>query len=301
MTCRPERGKNRPPARRFQLPSSRHSPLLGPVTSHLTVETSTAAGAIAEPVPDVIRLAATSLSPTIAPQPMQTVQQRLETVRGRITAAERHYHRAPGSVTLLAVTKGQHGGVLREAERAGQRLFGESYVQEALPKIEALSDLELEWHFIGRLQSNKIKAISRHFSWVHSVDSLASAQSLGRHRPDDLPPLSLCVQINVSGESRKSGVGLDQAAALAEAVVALPRVRLRGLMALPAPSTDFAVQERTFKLVYDAWLSIKDRGVPVDTLSMGMSADMEAAIAQGATLVRIGTDVFGPRPAKKTQ
>jgi len=231
---------------------------------------------------------------------MHDIHQALETVRWRIRTAESRYHRPAGSVTLVAVSKGHPAPAIRTAVAAGQRHIGESYAQEALPKIQALSDLDIEWHFIGRLQSNKAKAVSGHFAWVHSLDSLKAAQALNTHRPDTLAPLNVCIQINISGEGQKSGVGADQAAGLAESVTALPRLRLRGVMALPAPSADFAEQVAAFKLVYDAYETLKARGLPMDTLSMGMSQDLEAAIAAGATVVRVGAAIFGPRPEKTT-
>jgi pyridoxal phosphate enzyme (YggS family) len=225
----------------------------------------------------------------------------LDTVMRRIRAAELRCHRPPGGVTLVAVSKGHTPEAIRSVAGAGQRRFGESYVQEALPKMAALRDLDLEWHFIGRLQSNKAKAISGHFAWVHSVDSLKAAQALSAHRPPDLPPLNMCIQLNVSGERHKAGINMDEIAALATSVMPLPHLVLRGLMALPAPSTDFAEQLRTFKLVYDAFQALQSHGMSLDTLSMGMSHDLEAAIAAGATMVRVGAAVFGQRPEKTTK
>ncbi len=231
---------------------------------------------------------------------MHDIHQALETVRRRIRAAESRFHRPPGSVTLVAVAKGHCATAVRAAVALGQHHIGESYVQEALPKIQALRDVDIEWHFIGRLQSNKAKAVTRHFAWVHGLDSLKAAQTLSAHRPHTLPPLDVCIQINISGEGQKSGVDMAQAASLAESVAGLPRLRLRGVMALPAPSSDFAEQLAAFKLVYHAYEALKTRGLPVDTLSMGMSQDLEAAIAAGATVVRVGTGIFGPRPDKTT-
>lgn len=231
---------------------------------------------------------------------MHDIHQALDTVLQRIRSAESRYRRPAGSVTLLAVSKGHPASAVRAVVTAGQRHIGESYVQEAAPKIQALPDLDIDWHFIGRLQSNKAKAVTRLFAWVHSLDSLKAAQLLDAHRPDTLAPLNVCIQINISGEGQKSGVDADQVMALAEAVSALPRLRLRGVMALPAPSSDFAEQQAAFKLVYDAYAVLKARGLPVDTISMGMSQDLEAAIATGATVVRVGTAIFGPRPTKTT-
>lgn len=220
---------------------------------------------------------------------------RLAAVRRRITAAEREYGRAAGAVALLAVSKGHPPAAVSAAAAAGQQSFGESYVQEAVPKIQALAHQALEWHFIGRLQSNKAKLIGRHFAWVHSLDNLQVAQVLSRHRLAQAPPLSVCIQVNVSGEPQKSGVAPDGVTALAEAVAALPGLALRGLMAIPAPSDDFSEQRRSYALVHERWRQCRDAGLSLDTLSMGMSHDLEAAICEGATMVRIGTAVFGPR------
>lgn len=232
---------------------------------------------------------------------MTDIQQRLDAVRRRIAAAEHVSHRQAGSVTLIAVSKGHPVAVLRRAAAAGQRRFGESYVQEAVPKIAAMADLGIEWHFIGRLQSNKAKDISRHFAWVHSVDSLRAAQALARHRRDDAAPLNVCIQINASGERHKAGVALGEVTDLARDVAALPHLTLRGLMTLPMPGDDFVEQRRVFKLVHDAWQACRAEGLALDTLSMGMSQDLEAAISQGATLVRVGTAVFGRRPTGAPQ
>ena len=173
--------------------------------------------------------------------------------------------------------------------------FGESYVQEALEKQTALSDLSLEWHFIGRIQSNKTPAIARHFQWVHGVGDLQHALRLDARRPDGYGPLDICLQVNVSAEATKGGVDPASVAPLADAVAALPRLRLRGLMALPAPTPDDRRQRDAFRRVRELFETLKERGLPLDTLSMGMSDDLEAAIAEGATIVRIGTAIFGPR------
>lgn len=230
---------------------------------------------------------------------MSEISQRLAHVRQRIATAEQSYRRPAGSVSLLAVSKGQPEHAIRSAIAAGQYLFGESYLQEAVGKITALADPAVQWHFIGRVQTNKAKLISRHFAWVQSVDSLRAAQHLNQHRPAEMAPLNVCIQVNISGEPQKSGVAPAQLGELAAAIAALPRLRLRGLMAIPAASRDFAQQRRAFKLVHEAAQGIRARGLALDTLSMGMSADLEAAIAEGATMVRIGTAVFGPRPAQK--
>lgn len=217
-------------------------------------------------------------------------------VRERIHAAERRYGRESGSVTLLAVSKQQPIEAIRAVAAAGQHRFGENYLQDALPKIEALSDEELEWHFIGPLQSNKTRPVAEQFAWVHSVDRLKIARRLSEQRPDTLPPLNVCLQVNVSGESSKSGVEPEQLPELAAAVAELPRLRLRGLMAIPAPGEDFAEQRRACARLRDCQERLIAAGLALDTLSIGMSDDLEAAIAEGSTLVRIGTAIFGPRP-----
>jgi len=220
---------------------------------------------------------------------------RLARVLARIQAAEAQFGRPPGSVKLVAVSKGQPVALLRAAAAAGQRAFGESYLQEALPKIEALSGLRPEWHFIGRLQSNKAREIAERFDWVHSVDRFKVAQALSRHRPPGVRELQLCLQVNVSGEAAKGGVAPRDLAALARAVQPLPGLRLRGLMAVPAPERDPARRREAFARVRALADDLRAAGIDVDTLSLGMSADLEAAIAEGATIVRVGTDIFGPR------
>lgn len=226
---------------------------------------------------------------------MPDVKDRLDTVRRRIAAAEVKYQRPAGSVALLAVSKGHPAPAIGAAATAGQRLFGESYVQEAVGKIEALAPRDLEWHFIGRMQSNKAKLIGHHFAWVHSLDNLKAAEALSRHRPAGAARLNVCIQVNASGERQKSGVAPERVMALAEAVAPLAHLTLRGLMTIPTPSDDFAEQQRAFSIVAERWRACRDAGLALDTLSMGMSHDLEAAISQGATVVRIGTAVFGPR------
>ena len=204
----------------------------------------------------------------------------------------------PG-VLLLAVSKTFGEAAVRQAHAAGQLAFGENYVQEALAKIAALADLRpsIEWHLIGPLQSNKTRVVAEAFDWVHTVDRLKTAQRLAEQRPAGLPPLNLCLQVNVSGEDSKSGVAADELAALAAAVAGLApeRVRLRGLMSIPEPTADAAGQRRPHRLLREMLLALQQRGIPLDTLSMGMSADLEAAVAEGATIVRVGTAVFGAR------
>lgn len=223
---------------------------------------------------------------------------RLQTVMQRIEDACRDSGRAPDAVTLLAVSKTRGADELRAMAAEGVRRFGENYLQEALAKIEALADLELEWHFIGPIQSNKTKPIAEQFHWVHSVDRYKVARRLSEQRPPHLPPLNICLQVNVSGEESKSGVTPDALPELARQVAELPKLQLRGLMAIPAPSSDTEAQHLPFRLMHEALQRLNDDGLALDTLSMGMSGDLEAAIAEGATVVRIGTALFGPRPPK---
>jgi hypothetical protein len=201
-------------------------------------------------------------------------------------------------VHLLAVSKTQPAEAVRAAFDAGQRAFGENYVQEALAKIAALADLraQLQWHLIGPLQSNKTRVVAEAFDWVQSVDRLKIAQRLSEQRPPGLPPLNICLQVNISGEASKSGVLPAELPALAEAVAALPRLRLRGLMAIPEPEEDFERQRAPHRALRELLEALNAQGLALDTLSMGMSADVEAAIAEGATLVRVGTALFGARP-----
>lgn len=216
-------------------------------------------------------------------------------VLGRIGRAQARFGRAAGPVRLLAVSKTFPPEAIRCLAALGQREFGESYLQEALPKLEALADLGLIWHFIGPIQSNKTRQIAAHFSWVHGVDRLKIAQRLSEQRPAQLGPLEVCLQVNISGEASKSGVTLEELPPLAAAVAALPRLRLRGLMALPAPTDDFEAQRAAFCRLRQAFDALVARGLALDTLSMGMSDDLEAAIAEGSTLVRVGSAIFGAR------
>jgi PLP dependent protein len=224
---------------------------------------------------------------------------RLNAVRQRIETACRESARNPGEVLLLAVSKTRSADELRALAALGQRCFGENYLQEALGKIAALQDLDLEWHFIGPLQSNKTKSVAQHFSWVHGIDRLKLARRLSEQRPPDMPPLNVCLQVNVSGEQSKSGVSFDDLPALARQVAALPRLRLRGLMAIPAPADDFAAQRQPLHQLHEALQHLNRDGLQLDTLSMGMSDDLEAAVAEGTTMLRIGTALFGPRPPKR--
>ncbi|WP_395704327.1 YggS family pyridoxal phosphate-dependent enzyme [Aquabacterium sp.] len=228
---------------------------------------------------------------------MQSVATKLQQLRERISAACATAGRPVQTVTLLAVSKTFGPEAVREAAAAGQRAFGENYVQEALEKIHALQDFSppLAWHLIGPLQSNKTRVVAEAFDWVHSVDRLKIAQRLSEQRPAHLPPLQLCLQVNISGEASKSGVMPDELPALAHAVAALPNVRLRGLMAIPEPAADFEAQRAPHRALHALFDALRAQGLALDTLSMGMSADLEAAIAEGATIVRVGTAIFGGR------
>ena len=223
---------------------------------------------------------------------MSTIADNIAQVSSRIRAAALAARRDEHSVQLLAVSKTKPAQALREAYAAGLRDFGENYLQEALGKQLELVDLPLIWHFIGPIQSNKTRAIAEHFAWVHSVDRLKIAQRLSEQRPADLPPLNICIQVNVSGEASKSGCTPADLPALANAISELPRLELRGLMAIPEPTDDRAEQDAAFAAVQSLQASLN---LPLDTLSMGMSHDLESAIAQGATWVRIGTALFGAR------
>ncbi|HEY3326899.1 MAG TPA: YggS family pyridoxal phosphate-dependent enzyme [Novimethylophilus sp.] len=229
---------------------------------------------------------------------MTTIAKRMQAIQGRIRDAAESAGRAPESVQLLAVSKTHAADELRLAFEAGQRAFGESYLQEALDKIAVLSNLLIEWHFIGPIQSNKTRPIAEHFAWVHGVDRLKIAQRLSEARPTGLPPLNVCLQVNVSGEASKSGCTPDAVPTLAHAVAALPRLRLRGLMTIPEPTNDIALQHRQFRMLSGLQEALKREGLALDTLSMGMSDDFPAAIAEGATIVRLGTAIFGQRQNK---
>lgn len=228
---------------------------------------------------------------------MATITNNLQLVRNRIEAACAQTGRPADSVRLLAVSKTFPSVTVREAFHAGQRWFGENYVQEALDKMTELTDLreQLTLHLIGPLQSNKTRVVAEHFDWVQSVDRLKIAQRLSEQRPAHLQPLQVCIQVNTSGEDSKSGVAPGEALALAQAVAALPRLQLRGVMALPAPSPDPAVQAEALAQVRVVFEQLRAAGLPLDVLSMGMSGDLEAAVAQGSTMVRVGTALFGQR------
>lgn len=226
---------------------------------------------------------------------MSAIATNLQAVRTRIAAAASAAGRTPESITLLAVSKTKPLADVLAAAAAGQSAFGENYVQEGCEKAAATVDRSLEWHFIGPLQSNKTRLVAEHFAWVHSVDRLKIAERLSAQRPTDLPPLQVCVQVNVSGEASKSGCTPAEALALCQAVAALPQLRLRGLMAIPEPADDAAAQRAPLRRLRELYESIRAAGLPLDTLSMGMTHDLEAAIAEGATIVRVGTAIFGER------
>jgi hypothetical protein len=226
---------------------------------------------------------------------MTAILSNLQAVNASINNAARTAQRDVANILLLAVSKTVPANVVREAYSLGQKAYGENFVQEALDKMRQLSDLPLEWHFIGPIQSNKTRAIAENFSWVHSVDRLKIAQRLSEQRPDDLPPLNICIQINISGEATKGGVAADEAESLARSISALPRLKLRGLMTIPAPVDDPAEQRIPFAHMRTLLTKLNSAGLALDTLSMGMSHDMTAAILEGATIVRVGTAIFGNR------
>ena len=230
---------------------------------------------------------------------MTFISANLQAVRDRIRLAAAAAGKDAESIVLLAVSKTKPAALVREAAAAGQLAFGENYVQEGVEKALQLADLGLEWHFIGPLQSNKSRQVAETFAWVHSIDRLKLAERLSAQRPEHLPPLNVCVQVNVSGEATKSGCTLEEAPALCRAVAALPRLKLRGLMAIPAPADDSAAQRAPLARLRQLYEQLNRDGLALDTLSMGMSHDLEAAVAEGATMVRIGTAIFGERP--KTQ
>ncbi|WP_236032031.1 MULTISPECIES: YggS family pyridoxal phosphate-dependent enzyme [Dickeya] len=230
---------------------------------------------------------------------ISTVQQNLQDVRQKISAAAQRCGRAPEEITLLAVSKTKPVSALEEAIAAGQRAFGENYVQEGVDKVRhfqtALPDVALEWHFIGPLQSNKSRLVAEHFDWCHTIDRLRIAQRLSEQRPAHLPPLNVLLQVNISQEASKSGILVSELPELAASVATLPNLRLRGLMAIPAPQADHAQQLAVFRQMTELFLQLKVDYGTLDTLSMGMTDDMAAAIEAGSTMVRIGTAIFGAR------
>jgi pyridoxal phosphate enzyme (YggS family) len=226
---------------------------------------------------------------------MTSIADNLQRVRERIRLACAAAQRDPDEVVLLAVSKTFSSADVVQAADAGQRLFGENYVQEGVDKCIALASHGLEWHCIGPVQGNKTRLVAEHFDWVHSVDRLRIAQRLSDQRPQALPPLNICLQVNIDGGASKSGAAPSEAMALARAVATLPRVRLRGIMHIPEPSEDFAAQVAVHRRARALYEELRAAGLPLDTLSMGMSADLEAAIAAGSTMVRVGTAIFGAR------
>jgi|SRR5690554_3615424 pyridoxal phosphate enzyme (YggS family) len=226
---------------------------------------------------------------------MTSISERLQAVRTGIDAAAVRVGRNPQDIHLLAVSKAHPAAAIREAFAAGQRRFGENYLQEAQSKQASLGDLDIEWHFIGPIQSNKTQPIAQNFDWVHSVDRLKIAQRLNNARPEDLPPLQICLQVNVSNELTKSGISIEETPELAHAISTLPHLVLRGLMAIPAPTNDANLQREQFSRIRKLFESLQQQGLKLDTLSIGMSDDYPAAISEGSTMVRIGSAIFGPR------
>ena len=226
---------------------------------------------------------------------MHDVGTALNAVRRRIGELERRYRREPGSVALLAVSKTKTPEAVRAAISAGQHAFGENHLQDAMTKVETLSGLGVSWHFIGAVQSNKTRPIAAHFDWVHCIEREKIARRLSAQRPAGREPLEVCIEVNVSGEETKSGVPPANVESLARMVRDLPGLRLRGLMAIPRPSPDFETQRVPFRQLREILDELNAKGLELDTLSMGMTGDLEAAIAEGATIVRIGTAIFGPR------
>ena len=232
---------------------------------------------------------------------MTEIKKRFHAIEQDIRLAEQQSGRTPGSVKLLAVSKTWPAEKLRLMAEEGQPRFGENYLQEALEKIAALDDLDLEWHFIGPIQSNKTRDIAAHFDWAQSVDRLKIARRLNEQRPDNLPPLNLCIQVNIDEEETKSGVTPDQVMPLAEAISELDKLKLRGLMVIPAKHSDESTQRASFQRAQQLFSLLQDHFEDIDTLSMGMTGDLNAAIAEGSTMVRIGTALFGQRDTRPAQ
>ena len=226
---------------------------------------------------------------------MHDIETALSTIRARIGELERRYRRAPGSVALLAVSKTKPAKAVQTAVAAGQHAFGENHLQDALTKVDALDGKGISWHFIGAVQSNKTRPIAARFDWVHSVEREKIATRLSAQRPADRGPLDVCIEVNVSGEGTKSGVPPADVEPLARLIRELPALRLRGLMAIPRPAEDFEAQRIPFRQLREILDDLNAKGLGLDTLSMGMTGDLEAAVAEGATIVRIGTAIFGPR------
>lgn len=228
-----------------------------------------------------------------------SIQERLQRVREQISRAEQRFNRAAGSVRLLAVSKTRPADDILAAYQQGQTAFGENYLQEALQKIQQLADYDIEWHFIGPIQSNKTRDIAQYFDWVHSVDRLKIARRLSEQRPGELPALKICIQVNLDNEASKSGVTPEEVLPLAREIQQLPHLQLKGLMAIPTVTSAFESQRTAFARLRALYIQLQQNGIDVDTLSMGMSNDLEAAIAEGSTMVRIGTAIFGARQPKK--
>ena len=229
---------------------------------------------------------------------MTTIRNNLQRVQERIATACAQAQRPVTDVTLLAVSKTFSPDAVREAHDAGQRAFGENYIQEAVEKIALLRELPLQWHCIGPVQSNKTRLVATHFDWVHTIDRLKIAQRLAEQRPQELPPLQVCIQVNIDGGPTKAGVAPKEVLVLAGAIRLLPQLKLRGLMTIPEPAADFAAQRAIHTRTRALFDQLNAAGLHLDTLSMGMTADLEAAIDAGSTMVRIGTAIFGGRPAK---
>src|SRR5262245_47158821 len=225
----------------------------------------------------------------------QNCSESVRVAQNRIAEATRAAGRSVDSVTLLAVSKGQSSAAIDSAASAGIEHFGENFLQESLPKLQELTGRELTWHFIGRLQANKTRPVAEHFAWVHTVDRFKIAERLSAQRPFHAPALNVCLQLNVGGEASKGGVEAAEIAALARQVSALPRLRLRGIMSMPPAETEVGRQRQWFRETRQVFDYLNEHGLGLDTLSMGTSADFEAAILEGSTLVRIGTAIFGPR------
>ncbi len=225
---------------------------------------------------------------------MTVITDNINIINTKIRELEQQYNRTPCSVKLLVVSKTRSIADIEKAIAAGQKSFGENHVQEAIAKIQALPE-NIEWHFIGPIQANKTRAITEHFSWVHSIDRLKIAQRLNDQRSENLPPLNICIEINVSEETTKSGINFTELPKFASQISKLPHLKLRGLMAIPEPTDDIATQRANFHKVATAFHDLQNAGFNIDTLSMGMSDDYEAAIAEGATIIRLGTAIFGPR------
>lgn len=226
---------------------------------------------------------------------MASIAANLQAVRDRIARAARAAQRDPGGILLLAVSKTFPPAHIEAAFAAGQKAFGENHAQDAVEKITVLAALPLEWHFIGPIQSNKTRLIAQHFAWVHSLEREKIAERLNATRPEGTPPLNVCIQVNVSGEATKSGIAPGEEVRLADAIARLSRLKLRGLMAIPEPTSDVMLQRRRFALLRELKEKLAAHGHALDTLSMGMTDDFEAAIMEGATIIRVGTAIFGPR------